>query len=197
MILDTKSMVASSDFLIARVWAMPNAETFSIRPISELVDRYLSSSSVSVDPFARNAELATHTNDLNPNTTAQHHMDAFDFLVMLKDNYVKADLVMFDPPYSPRQIVECYSGIGLDTGNLSKIKDRIPTQRMAWKQEKQVIASIQKYGDRVICFGWNSNGMGKKRGYKLIELLLVAHGSGHNDTIVTVWQKAFRQQELL
>jgi len=31
--------------------------------------------------------------------------------------------------------------------------------------------------------------MGKKMGFELIEILLVCHGSDHNDTIVTVERK--------
>jgi hypothetical protein len=44
-------------------------------------------------------------------------------------------------------------------------------------------------GGYAICCGWNSIGIGKKRGFKLIEVLLVCHGRLHNDTIVTVEQK--------
>ena len=40
-----------------------------------------------------------------------------------------------------------------------------------------------------MCFGWNSSGVGIKRGMKLIEVLLVPHGGSHNDTIVTVERK--------
>jgi hypothetical protein len=40
-----------------------------------------------------------------------------------------------------------------------------------------------------MCFGWNSSGIGIKRGFELIEVLLVCHGGSHNDTIVTVERK--------
>ena len=40
-----------------------------------------------------------------------------------------------------------------------------------------------------MCFGWNSNGVGKVRGFEIIEILLIAHGGSHNDTIVTVERK--------
>ena len=55
---------------MTRVWAMPSAETFSIRPIARLLDRYLQPGAVILDPFARNSLRATHTNDLNPATEA-------------------------------------------------------------------------------------------------------------------------------
>ena len=96
-----------------RTFAMPNAETFSIPPIAEFVALFLKRSVVSVDPFARNKTLATHTNDLDPSTAAQSHCDAEEFLQILARQNVRADLGLFDPPYSPRQISECYKSIGL------------------------------------------------------------------------------------
>lgn len=65
----------------SRAWAMPNSETFSIKPIGNFVKKYLSG--VSVDPFARNKNWFTYTNDLNPNTSAMFHMDAENFLIYL------------------------------------------------------------------------------------------------------------------
>lgn len=59
---------------ISREFAMPNAETFNILPISRLLDRYLAGFNVVVDPFARNSKRGTFTNDLNPATAATHHM---------------------------------------------------------------------------------------------------------------------------
>ncbi len=41
----------------------------------------------------------------------------------------------------------------------------------------------------VISFGWNTNGIGKTKGFEIIEILMVAHGGSHNDTICTVERK--------
>ena len=76
---------------------MPYADTFSVKPIGNFVQKYLHG--VSVDPFARNSGLATWTNDLNPQTWAQYHMDAVEFLERLVSKEIKADVVLFDPPY--------------------------------------------------------------------------------------------------
>ena len=64
-----------------RCFAMPNAETFSVKPIGEFVRRFLADAKVSVDPFARDRDWATYTNDINPSTKAQSHQDAEAFLV--------------------------------------------------------------------------------------------------------------------
>lgn len=166
--------------VFSREWAMPNSETFSIRPIGEFVARYIRASTVSVDPFARNKALATHTNDLDPTTAAQHHMDAEDFLRTVAP---PCDLVLFDPPYSPRQISECYKSVGREVGMAG-------TQNGAlYKRVRDAIDPILQPGGIVLSFGWNSNGMGKTRGYELLELLLVAHGGGHNDTICIAERK--------
>ena len=48
------------------------------------------------------------------------------------------------------------------------------------------LARLIKPGGHVISFGWNSNGFGKRLGFKVIEILLVQHGGLSHDTIVTV-----------
>ena len=67
--------------MITRTFAMPNADTFLVKPIGEFVQRYLANSLCSVDPFARNNNWCDYTNDLNPKTAARSHLDAEDFLL--------------------------------------------------------------------------------------------------------------------
>ena len=99
---------------------------------------------------------------------------------MFPDNHF--DGVLFDPPYSPRQVKECYDSIGLALSQ----KD---TQQTFWAACKDEIARITKPDGKVICFGWNSQGIGRSRGFVLQEVLLVPHGGNKNDTIVTVETK--------
>lgn len=47
------------------------------------------------------------------------------------------------------------------------------------------IARIVKIGGKCLCFGWNSAGVGKNRGFELTEIRLVAHGGSKHDTICT------------
>lgn len=161
---------------MSRTWAMPNHDTFSVKPIGEFVRRYLAASTISIDPFARNKDWFTHTNDLNPATTAQHHMDAIDFLHKMAADGVKADLIIFDPPYSPRQITECYASIG----RKATMRD---TQSSFYSNLREAIKPLLLPGGVVLSFGWNSVGMGKGRGFMLEEVLLIPHGGAHNDTI--------------
>lgn len=162
---------------ITRTFAMPNSNTFDIPPIADFVWKYLKRAAVSADLFARDKKWAAHTNDLNPATAAQYHLDAADFCHALHEQQVVLDLAIFDPPYSPRQISECYKSFGRtvtaqDTQNAS-----------LYKRCRDALDLIIKPGGVVLSFGWHSNGMGICRNYELLEILLVAHGGAHNDTI--------------
>lgn len=169
------------DYLkITRKWAMPNKNTFSIKPINELINRYLKEDLLVVDPFANANKLATITNDLDPQYDTNYHLDALDFLKQLKANSV--DLVLYDPPYSPRQVSESYKLLDMSVNMAT-------TQSSYWSKQKQEIARIVKVGGYVISCAWNSGGIGKKHGFEIQEILLVAHGGWHNDTIVTVERK--------
>ncbi len=107
-------------------------------------------------------------------------MPALEFLDLFEVNS-KAGCI-FDPPYSPRQVMECYKGIGLDVVQ----KD---TQMNFYSDAKNKIAKVVELGGIVICCGWNSCGLGINRGFKMQEVLLVPHGGSRNDTIVTVEKK--------
>ena len=70
---------------------------------------------VSIDPFANTSKFAKITNDLNPEMNTDYHMDAVDFLKLFNDTSV--DFVFYDPPYSLRQVSECYKNVGIEVTN--------------------------------------------------------------------------------
>ena len=168
---------------IRRVWNMPNKWTFKIKPIREILKKYVDQEKIWLDPFAGENSPATVTNDLNPDKDVDHNMDAREFLKMFDDNY--ADGILYDPPYSPSQVKEVYDGIGL-----SATKEE--TKTTFWSDARNEISRIIKDDGIVISFGWNSNGIGKTRGFEILEILLVPHGGIHNDTIVVVEKKISR-----
>ena len=167
--------------IITRDWAMPNHNTFSIKPIGILINKYLTDG-IWLDPFSRNSPFKnkTITNDLSIEFEADYHLEALEFLNNFDSNSI--DGVLFDPPYSPRQISECYKNVGRDV----HMKD---TQSSFYTERKKEVARLVKSGGIVISFGWNSGGIGKTLGFELIEILLVAHGGAHNDTICSVERK--------
>lgn len=163
---------------IERVWAMPSRHTFTIAPIARLIQREIPAGEKWVDAFAGFNSPAFYTNDLNPASPAVSHQDAVVFLRGFSCDSV--DGVLFDAPYSPRQLKECYDNIG------QSLHD---TKASVWASWKDEIARIIRPLGKCISFGWNTNGLGIGRGFIMERVLLVAHGGMHNDTIVTVEKK--------
>lgn len=166
----------NSSIRIERVWAMPNKNTFDIKPIHELIIEELTDG-LWIDPFANTNKLASVTNDLNPDYDTDYHLDALDFMKMFDSDSV--DGVLYDPPYSPRQVSECYNNVGYNV-------TWDTTKASFWGNHKREISRIVKIGGKVITFGWNSGGIGYKYGFEIERILLVPHGGWHNDTICTV-----------
>lgn len=173
-----------------RVWAMPNKNTFSMAPIKKLIERHIGTGEW-VDPFARASifnDRCRFTNDLDVNQPTTHHMEALDFLRSLAKDGHAFDGVLFDPPYSPRQIAESYRQVG----RAVHMED---TQSSFYGDRKRAVADVVKLGGVVICCGWASGGIGKSHGFELQEVLLVPHGGAHNDTIVTVERRISRPSQ--
>lgn len=165
--------------LIERKWAMPNKWTFKIKPIAELLKENIKQGELWVDPFSGEYSPANITNDLNPERNTMYHLEALDFLHTFDDFTV--DGVLYDSPYSQRQVKECYDSI---QGNI-----KWDGKMTFWSLSKDEISRIVKPGGKVICFGWNSMGCGKNRGFEMERILLVPHGGNRNDTICTIERK--------
>lgn len=179
--------MTDNTIIITKAWAMPSAWTFTIKPITELLERYVGNGIGWVDPFAGDNSPAELTNDQHPDRKSRWHMDSEQFCNMITrmTKYEGRMLhgVLFDPPYSYRQVSEHYAKLG---GRKAK---SIDTSANFYNRVMNAICDRIEPGGYAISFGWNSNGFGKKRGFEQIEILLVAHGGRHNDTIVTVEQK--------
>lgn len=172
---------------INRQWAMPNSKTFTIKPIKELIGRYTSvggggESLQIIDPFANNCKIGTITNDLNPDFDTDFNLDALEFLKLLPSD--SADIVLYDPPYSITQAAQCYKSYGKE-----KLEINVANMKY-WAECKNQAARVLKPHGIAICCGWNTNGLGKNRGFEIVEILIVAHGGSKNDTLVTVEKKA-------
>lgn len=165
---------------------MPNKHTFLINPIRDLIEKYVGNGKNWIDPFAGENSPAEITNDLNPGKPTKYHLHAYDFINLLESEFAGC---LFDPPYSLRQVKECYSNLGI---NIMTEKE---TQYFPI-YIKDAIAPKIKMGGLVICCGWDTNAFGISRGFEFIEILLVAHGGRHNDTIITVEKKVHEQSVL-
>lgn len=157
-------------------WAMPNKHTFQIPVIADFVRHWTGGATVVVDPFAGKSAMATRSNDI-----ANGGIDAEEYCRNLLREGVVADVVIFDPPYSPRQIAESYKSVGLKV-------DMKTTQNAAlYRRVLMPLLSLLRPGGVALRFGWQSAGV--CRDWELLDLLLVQHGSGHNDTICTAQRK--------
>lgn len=158
-----------------RVWAMPNKYTFKMPEVEavlrqEVIGKW-------ADPFGGFYSPASIRNDADESRPAEFHLDGLDFLVTLGDDSL--DGVLFDPPYSTEQALRKYKPVQGGTAGRAEY----------WAKCKDQIARIVKPNGKVICFGWDSTGIGQRRGFELTKLFLLCHGACHNDTIVTIEHK--------
>ena len=170
---------------IKREFSMPSAWTFTMRPVKKILNEYVGDGIGWCDPFAGKSETAETRNDFNGDHPSK--IDAIEFLKLWPDG--KFDGILLDPPYSLRQISEHYKQAGIDINGWHT--------SMAWGAKlKDQSSRILKHKGIAICFGWNSMGLGLKRGFEMIEILLIPHGGSKNDTIVTVERKIETQKKL-
>jgi hypothetical protein len=119
---------------------------------------------------------------MNPERNQPSQLEAADFCNQLVSSRIKLDGVVLDPPYSYRQVTEHYGGLG-------KKATYLDTSANFIGRVKTAISPAVKVGGVGITFGWNSNGFYKNLGFEKREILLVAHGLTHNDTIVVCSEK--------
>lgn len=155
-----------------------------MKSIKELLNRYVGDGAGWVDPFAGFNSPAEFTNDANVEAPTTYHMDALEFLKGFDKGFFIGAL--YDPPYSLEMAKRRYKYNGYyDTNEFTKYMT-------ACRRE---ITRLVKLGGHVICFGWNSNGIGRMYGFELLEVLLIHHGGAHHDTIVTVEKKIEEQKK--
>ncbi len=161
--------------IISRVFGKLSQWTFTIPPIRAFVLRYAGDGRGWAEPFrGKNTIPVEFTNDHNPEREALKHLEAVDFARDFTPASLKG--VIFDPPFSYRQISEHYRLLG----KKATAKD---TSFNFYHRVHKEFAPKVKEGGIVLSFGWNSNGFGKSLGFEPIELLIVNHGAHHNDTL--------------
>jgi hypothetical protein len=166
--------------IIKRVWEMPSKYTFKMNCVRELLLRYTVDGKGWCDPFCGVYSIAEWTNDIDEGKPAISHNDG---LIYLKSLFHDAfDGCTFDPPYSTEQCLRLYK-------QKSDYHGGTAARAEYWAACKDEIARIIKPGGVVISFGWDTCGIGKKRGFGIVEVLDICHGACHNDTLVTVEKK--------
>lgn len=157
-------------------WCMPSRWTFSMRPVSDFLDRWLIGATVIADPFSGKSLRGTLRNDLGFGG-----IGAAEWAEQLDSE--SCDAVLFDPPYSPRQISECYKSIG------RKAHTEDTQNAVLYARVRAPLLRALKPGGIAISAGWQSGGFG--RAMETLAILLVQHGGAHNDTILVAQRKPF------
>lgn len=162
--------------IINRVWAMPNKWTFKIKPINGLIEKYLLRHKVWIDPFCGESKILSIKNDIK-------YPSGVLAIKFLQSFEVMDCGILFDPPYSLEQCRRAYNSHGLP------FTKKNSQNCVRWTDERDVIGKRHCSRGIVISFGWSSTCMGKKRGYKILEILMVSHGSATPDTLCVVEEK--------
>lgn len=175
-----------------------SSEPFSNPHIRKVIDRVLNDvmydtcgNALIVDPFARDSFTSRLpsciTNDLNTEFNTDYNLEFKDFAKALQGQFhlfmKPIDLILFDPPYSLRQLKDCYDGIGKDL-------DLWQTQNM-WKEGKDILATMMRPGSYAISLGWTTAGFGKKRGFEKREIHIFEQAAREDrySLLLTVEQK--------
>jgi len=106
--------------------------------------------------------------DSNKDMKADYYGDAHEFI---KTTNMRFDTIILDPPYSIRKSYEKYKGHYIGS---------------KWTIIKKDLLCVMNQNCRIISFGFNSQGMGRSKGFEKIAFCLVCHNGDHNDTIATV-----------
>lgn len=160
------------------------ADTHRMPSFERLFGKYRSlvkEDEVLIDPFARNCPWAhPYTNDLNPDTDAQDHMDAMQWLRVMEavrlTQGLKIGMAILDPPFSDRQAGEIYGSPNLyasDSAKLTKIFN--------------MAGNLVEPGGYIVKAGYNTNPFHPC--FDLVEVKMVYHGGTCNDTVFSVWRK--------
>ena len=168
-----------------RSFGMQTKDTLRCKEAFSVVRKYLEGKKV-IDPFARDCEFAyPYTNDINPETKAQDHLDVEEYLNywlgFFDESTSNDDLfdgAIYDPPFSDRQTKEAYQ----QTTNLYTLGGKI-------LRIERSLGDLIVPGGYVVKFGYNSNFSHKA--FECVEIKLVRYGGSINDMIISVHKKMF------
>jgi len=129
---------------------------------------------VIVDPFARNCRIGTFTNDLNPETLADDHEDALEWLKALDSD--SADFAILDPPFSDVANERIYG-----------LKTNLYTDARYFKGVMMELGRILKPEGRLLRFGYTTSNL--NRTLVIERLYVVNFFSPRNDVLVSLFKK--------
>jgi hypothetical protein len=162
---------------LSRTFCMPNKWTFEMKPIHDLLVKYIFKARKVLIPFAGMTRFSglnlPEITYIDIDTTRPQpclYGDCLEVMATLKSKY---DLIISDPPFCFFQAVHTYHN--------QKLQDI--------SYAKELYEKLLTPNGMIIHFGFNSTGMGETRGYEKKEILLVNQGGSHSDLIITIEQR--------
>ena len=161
----------------SRSFGIQTKDTLRCKEAFSVVRQYLEGKKV-IDPFARNCEFAhPYTNDINPETNAEDHLDVEEYLEIFHALGDVFDGAIYDPPFSDTQAKDTYGTTNLYTfaGKILRIE--------------RSLGDLVVPNGYIVKFGYNSNF--SHRAFECVEIKLVRYGGSMNDMIISVHKKMF------
>ncbi len=110
------------------------------------------------------------TNDLDTSFTTDFKMDALECVRYLITKGFKFTRIVLDPPYSYRKSMELYKG----------------HRNSRFKLILDLLPEILCKDGKIITFGYCASYMGKIRGFKVEEILIIDHSGAQHATLAIV-----------
>jgi hypothetical protein len=149
-----------------------NCYTFKVPKIKEWVENQCKNLVV-LNLFAGPTRLdncVEISNDIDTSFDTTYHMDALELVKYLREHKEVIHVALLDPPYSYRKSMEYYNG----------------NRNSKFKQILDIIPELLCPNSKVICFGYHASQMGKLRGFKVDEILIVDHSGAMHSTLACV-----------
>jgi hypothetical protein len=161
------------------LWTMPNQWTFEIKEVQTILYSIVNKHKRILIPFAGQFRFPQ---TLTPKYYTYIDIDSTrpkpciygDCLeVMAQRLEGQYDLIISDPPFCFYQAIHTYNNKKMQ--DISKCKDLY---------DQLLISKGQ-----ILHFGFNTTGMGQKRGYMKEKIWVLNHGGSHNDTLILLETK--------
>ena len=172
------SIISSSNNIIFSYMKQPlNKYTFKAPQVKKWIEEHCKDKLV-LNLFAGPTRLlgcTEITNDLDESFGTMHNSDALDLVIRwIRTNpKYEVDVIILDPPYSYRKSMELYNG----------------HRNSRFKRLLDIIPIILKPYGKVITFGYHASVMGKNRGFRVKEILIVYHSGAQHSTLATVEER--------
>jgi len=159
-------------------FAMGNKWTFEMKPIKTYLHRKIVQHQRILIPFAGQTRFYIPKKqityiDIDP-TMPQPciYGDSLKILDVFVSQNKKFDLIISDPPYTFFQSVQTYK----------MNKENVKMQTIT--KIKEMYQDLLEPRGEIIHFGYNSTGMGQKRGFEKTHLHIITLGGSHNDILM-------------